>query len=1019
MFALAVALMDRLTYPRKFLLISVLFGVPLALATYFLFGEINDALAVARRQVVGLRYLEATQPLFRRIQEHMEEEISPLRGDAGEARRQRQLAEVTEAFAVLERAQRDLGAILGSAQRFSTVKSNVETLKYELGRAGAVVTDDLREPVATATRTLMTFAGDASRLILDEELSSYYLVDTVLFNLPATQLFITQVRGVGEQTAALQRVSVEDRARLNVLEGRLQGTQGAINHGVRRAMELSESPTIRPALEPALTAAAKSVEELLGALTREILNTEEVKIAPAAWRKIGNDALSASFRLWDNSAVELGLALDGRIQHYWREKVLVLTLVALGVAVAAYLFIGFYLAVMRTVSALDDAARQMVEGHAPEKISLTSRDELAQVVRSFDRVAKALVVSSAYTRAVLDNAADAIFTTDESGVIRSFNASAERIFGYPASVIVGQAVTVIIPEVAAEGATALGPGDRRELTGRRADGTRFPLDLGIGEMRDDSHRLLIGVARDVTERKRAEEELRGAKEAAEGANRAKSTFLANMSHELRTPLNAIIGYSEMLAEDARDSGHEAFVADLGKIQKAGNHLLGLINSVLDLSKIEAGKMELYLESFDLTPMLRDAMATIQPLVLQKGNHLILEAPDDLGTMHADITKLRQTLFNLLSNASKFTEDGTITLSVSRSTDDGNDWVSFRVSDTGVGMTPAQLQTIFQAFQQADVSTTRKYGGTGLGLAITQKFCQMMGGDISVESAPGVGTTFTIRLPADVARAERLAPPAQAVPAIPVDTSRDVALVVDDDLAARELLENFFIKEGFRVVTAQSGPDAIRLARDLKPAIVTLDVMMPGMDGWAVLNHFKADPELADVPVIMVTIVDDRNLGYALGATDYLTKPIDRERLAAVVRKYRRAERPDTVLVVEDDATTRSLLRRLLESEGWTVVEAENGRRGLDVFAGTRPALILLDLMMPEMDGFQFVAELKRSPEGRAVPIVVLTAKDVTAEERVRLTGSVEVILQKGAASRDAILGEVRALVATTARRKET
>ena len=222
-----------------------------------------------------------------------------------------------------------------------------------------------------------------------------------------------------------------------------------------------------------------------------------------------------------------------------------------------------------------------------------------------------------------------------------------------------------------------------------------------------------------------------------------------------------------------------------------------------------------------------------------------------------------------------------------------------------------------------------------------------------------------------------------------------------------------------MVTAQSGPDAIRLARDLKPAIVTLDVMMPGMDGWAVLNHFKADPELADVPVIMVTIVDDRNLGYALGATDYLTKPIDRERLAAVVRKYRRAERPDTVLVVEDDAATRSLLRRLLESEGWTVVEAENGRRGLDVFAGTRPALILLDLMMPEMDGFQFVAELKRSPEGRAVPIVVLTAKDVTAEERVRLTGSVEVILQKGAASRDAILGEVRALVATTARRKET
>src|SRR5262249_45817525 len=295
-----------------------------------------------------------------------------------------------------------------------------------------VVTDDLREPVANATRTLMTYAGDASRLILDEELASYYLVDTVLFNLPATQLFITQVRGVGELVSALQRVSVEDRARLNTLEGRLQGTQGAINHGVRRAMELSQSPTARAALEPALAGAVKGVEELLGALTRELLNTDDVKVAPAAWRKIGNDALSASFRLWDVAAVELGQALDHRIQRYWREKVFVMTLVSLGVAVAAYLFIGFYLAVMRTVSALDDAARQMVEGNAPEKIALTSRDELAQVVGSFDRVAKALVASSAYTRAVLDNAADAIFTVDEAGGIRSFNVSAERVFRHPA-----------------------------------------------------------------------------------------------------------------------------------------------------------------------------------------------------------------------------------------------------------------------------------------------------------------------------------------------------------------------------------------------------------------------------------------------------------------------------------------------------------------------------------------------------------------------------------------------------------
>jgi hypothetical protein len=296
---------------------------------------------------------------------------------------------------------------------------------------------------------------------------------------------------------------------------------------------------------------------------------------------------------------------------------------------------------------------------------------------------------------------------------------------------------------------------------------------------------------------------------------------------------------------------------------------------------------------------------------------------------------------------------------------------------------------------------------------------MMGGEVSVASTEGVGTTFTIRLPADVTRAVG-APAAAAPAALPaaIGADADVALVVDDDPAARDLLENFFRKEGFRVVSASSGADALRLARELKPAIVTLDVMMPGMDGWAVLNQFKADPELADVPVIMVTIVDDRNLGYALGATDYLTKPVDRDRLAAVVRKFRRPGARDVVLVVEDDPATRSLLRRSLEGEGWAVVEAENGRVGLEALARTRPALILLDLMMPEMDGFQFVTELRRSEAGRAIPVVVLTAKDVTAEERMRLTGSVEVILQKGAASRDNILGEIRTLVAGAARRRK-
>ncbi|MGH7343062.1 MAG: ATP-binding response regulator, partial [Candidatus Rokuibacteriota bacterium] len=334
----------------------------------------------------------------------------------------------------------------------------------------------------------------------------------------------------------------------------------------------------------------------------------------------------------------------------------------------------------------------------------------------------------------------------------------------------------------------------------------------------------------------------------------------------------------MLAEEARDSGNDEYVPDLEKIQRAGSHLLGLINSVLDLSKIEAGKMDLYLETFDLPTMLRDVTATIQPLIQQKGNQLVVEAADDLGTMHADVTKVRQTLFNLLSNASKFTENGAITVRAAREPADGVPWITFAVSDTGIGMTPEQVGRLFQAFTQADLSTTRKYGGTGLGLVITRHFCQMMGGDITVESTEGVGTTFTMRLPAEVAEA-RPTPVAEAetdAEATPITLGRGgTALVVDDDPAARELLEAFFKKEGFAVSVATTGPEGLRKARDIRPAIITLDVMMPGMDGWAVLSELKADPAVAAIPVIMLTIVDEKNLGYALGVSDYLVKPIER------------------------------------------------------------------------------------------------------------------------------------------------
>jgi len=495
------------------------------------------------------------------------------------------------------------------------------------------------------------------------------------------------------------------------------------------------------------------------------------------------------------------------------------------------------------------------------------------------------------------------------------------------------------------------------------------------------------------------------------ANQYKSTFLANMSHELRTPMNAIIGYSEMLLEDAEDEGHKQYADDLKKIRSAGQHLLALINDVLDLSKIEAGKMTLYVEDFAVPELIEEVETTVRPLASKNSNKLLLEVSGEVGRMNADKTKVRQTLFNLLSNACKFTKDGTITLEAKRDTVESADWLVFSVSDTGIGMTRDQMDKVFDEFTQADASTTRKYGGTGLGLPISRKVCRMMGGDIEVSSEEGKGTTFTARIPAEVVE-KQPEPVEQAEPGV-IDTSSgdgSTVLVIDDDPAVLDLTQRFLGKAGFQVVTALSGQVGLQLAKKLKPLAITLDVVMPGMDGWDVLTQLKADPDTSEIPVILVTMLDEKEDGIAHGASEYMTKPINRERLVGVIRRMRRDRGPGSVLVVEDEEATRKLLQRVLTQEGWSVTEAEDGKVALSRLEEHRPDLVLLDLMMPEMDGFEFLKHLRGKADGYSIPVIVVTAKDLTTEDRLRLNGYMTTVLKKGEHSRDELLEEITSLV---------
>lgn len=513
----------------------------------------------------------------------------------------------------------------------------------------------------------------------------------------------------------------------------------------------------------------------------------------------------------------------------------------------------------------------------------------------------------------------------------------------------------------------------------------------------------VSVYSDISDLKQKQAQLEDANQQALAASSAKSQFLASMSHELRTPLNAIIGYGEMLSEDAADLGFDSAVEDLEKIMASGRHLLSLINDVLDLSKIEAGKMEVYVETFDLNPLLGEVTSTVAPLIAKNANELVLNVDLAAGVIETDKTKLRQNLFNLLSNAAKFTENGRIELNVSETVRNEGTFFEFAVKDNGIGMTSEQSAKLFQAFVQADQSTTRNFGGTGLGLAIAQQFTRMMGGEISVESREGAGSTFSFSIPALFdSESETVSEEVHSA-----DTqSLGRILIVDDEEQARSAAAGIVRAEGYDVVMAGNAETGLQMAREHKPDAVILDVIMPERDGWSMLKEMKSDPVLCETPVILATIVADREMGLAFGAVEHLTKPIDPTKLIATLEACAEGLEKE-VLIVDDDAASRNLFRRILSREGWNVREASDGRRALSQLEEKKPTLMVLDIMMPNVDGFDVLKSV-RSTEGLSdLPVIVATSKDLTRDELSWLKNNAGEVIRKGETGRSDLIAALK------------
>ena len=503
-------------------------------------------------------------------------------------------------------------------------------------------------------------------------------------------------------------------------------------------------------------------------------------------------------------------------------------------------------------------------------------------------------------------------------------------------------------------------------------------------------------------------EMETARDEARDASDQKTKFFANMSHELRTPLNAILGYGEMLYEDCEDLGYDDLLPDLKKITSSGTHLLSLINNILDLSKIEAGKMELFVTSFEIENMVQTIKDVSEPLAAKNDNGFVINLEGALGSMSQDETKLRQCLTNFLSNGFKFTKNGTVTLDVKARMEGDVEFVDFAVIDTGAGMSPEGVAKVFEEYTQAERSTSANYGGTGLGLPISKKFAEMMGGDVIVTSEEGVGSVFTMSVPRECPEYSEDEVEGNV---INLDDQDNLVVLVDDDVAMHDLIKRTISKLNLTLLGATNSEKGMELIREVKPKLILLDVLMPGRDGWSLLKECKTDKDLKDIPVIMISQLNQSNLASSLGANDYLTKPIDRTHFINTLKRILGTDTQNQkVLVIDDDKDVRELLSRLLKDAGYRPIDARDGKEGLER-TKDEPALIILDLEMPRMDGFEFLDNyIKDVPEEKRAPVLVFSGKDLTDVQEDLLKERVIGLVKKDDVSMDNLSKMIQGIV---------